>query len=130
MLTQMMLKRSRGFTLIEVMIVVVIVGILAAIAYPSYIRYVQNTREAETQGLIMAFAAELESHRAKHFSYPDDATGKTLAPELYASDFYSPVYRRVSAHAFTVTVTPKSTGIMKGKQPLLFDSAEGGKQWE
>ncbi|WVM89575.1 prepilin-type N-terminal cleavage/methylation domain-containing protein [Halopseudomonas pachastrellae] len=41
----MKFSRSAGFTIVEVMIVVAIVGILAAIAYPSYQEHIRNTRE-------------------------------------------------------------------------------------
>lgn len=124
-MTSMAPQRSRGFTLIEVMIVVVIVGILAAIAYPSYTRYVQATRAEEAKAMIMNFAIALEGVRAKNFAYPvDDGAAKSLAPELYASDFYTPNYTRNSQHAFTITAAPK--GMMSGCQNMTYDSANGG----
>ena len=124
--------RSRGFTLIEVMITVVIVAILAAVAYPSYTRYVQNTREAEAKGLIMEYASQLEAFRAKNFAYPaTEADAKTLAPgDLYSSDAYTPVYRRSSPHAYTITATPKGVMEGSGKSALVFDAAAGGPQWD
>ena len=122
--------RSAGFTLIELMIVVVIVGILAAVAYPSYQEYVRSTREAEAKGLIMEFASSLEAFRSKNFAYPaDESTAKPMAPAgLYDGDFYTPVYNRVSPHAYTITATPK--GVMDGEQTLRFETLNGGPQWD
>lgn len=54
------LQRYEGFTLLEIMIVVVIIGILAAIAYPSYQRYVTEARRAEGQRLLLLAAAQQE----------------------------------------------------------------------
>lgn len=53
-------SRSRGFTLIELMITVAIVGILAAVAYPSYTEYVQRGRLAEATGEIGTMRVRLE----------------------------------------------------------------------
>ena len=125
----MKFSRSAGFTIVEVMIVVAIVGILAAIAYPSYQEHIRNTREAEAKGLIMEYASELEAFRDKNFEYPaDDAAARRFAPDgLYGGDFYTPVYSRDSPHAFTITAAPK--GIMTGEQTLEFETVNGGPQW-
>jgi type IV pilus assembly protein PilE len=53
-------RRHQGFTLIELMIVVVIVGILAAIAYPSYSAYVERARRADGKSALLDAAQRLE----------------------------------------------------------------------
>lgn len=60
---------SRGFTLIEMMIVVAIVGTLAAIAYPSYQEYVLRGKRSEGSAFLMDIAARQERHYAQHHSY-------------------------------------------------------------
>ncbi len=50
--------RSRGFTLIELMIVIVIIGVLAAIAYPSYNNYLIKARRADAQSLMTEIASK------------------------------------------------------------------------
>ena len=121
-------RRLAGFTLIELMIAVVIVGILAAIAYPSYIRYVQRTHEAEAQGQIMELASALEAHRAKHFSY-SGANLSTLAPELDSSPHYTANLALSNANqSYTVTATPNSS-TMAGMDTLVYDSA-GEASWD
>jgi len=56
------MKQVRGFTLIELMIVVAIVAILAAIAYPSYTNYVYRTRRADGKEFLMRVAAAQERY--------------------------------------------------------------------
>lgn len=62
-------KYQSGFTLIELMIVVVIVGILAAIAFPSYDAYVKRSYRAEGQAFLNDVAARQERYFAQTNSY-------------------------------------------------------------
>ena len=62
---------KNGFTLIELMIVVAIISILAAIAYPSYQEYVIRTHRADAQAELMRLAGELQKYKMVHHSYAD-----------------------------------------------------------
>ena len=62
-------KSHLGFTLIELMVVVVIVALLAAIALPSYQLYIQRSHLAQAQQEMQKLAEQLERHKAKNFSY-------------------------------------------------------------
>lgn len=64
-----MISQAKGFTLIELMIVVGIVGILAAIAYPNYTEYVQRGNRSEGQALLNDAAASQERFFAQNNSY-------------------------------------------------------------
>lgn len=63
-------RPQKGFTLIELMIVVVIIGILAAIAIPQYSEHVRRTRRAECQSVLMHAAGMLERQSSATGAYP------------------------------------------------------------
>ena len=122
------MPRNRGFTLIEVMIVVVIVGIIASIAYPSYREHVKRGHETEAKGQMMEAAAALEGHRAKNFTYAG-ADLTTLAPTLDNNDKYSAVLSLGGTNlSYTITATPSSS-LMSG-MPTLTLNNEGVASWD
>src|SRR5690606_31427692 len=62
-------NNKKGFTLIELMVVIVIVAILAAIAIPSYQQYIRRSHLAQVQQEMLKLSEQLERHKAKNFSY-------------------------------------------------------------
>lgn len=67
-------RAQRGVTLLELMIVLVIVGILATVAFPSYKAYVDRAKRAEAKALMMEAAARLERYFFDNNQYTTDAT--------------------------------------------------------
>ncbi len=65
-------RRPTGFTLVELMIITVIVGILASVAYPSYREYVRRSIRAEGKALISDIAARMERFYFDNNRYTDD----------------------------------------------------------
>lgn len=69
------MKRSlRGFTLTELMIVVALIGILAAFAYPAYQNYVREARRADGHSALSRIAAQQERYFSDNNSYVADLT--------------------------------------------------------
>lgn len=73
---------SRGFTLIEVMVVVAIVGILAGVAYSSYIQSVTKTRRTSAQGCMLEMAQFMERFYTTNMRYDQTAAATPVAVTL------------------------------------------------
>ena len=92
---------SRGFTLVELMIVVAIVGILAAVAYPSYQDSVRKSRRADGKTALLQ-SVQLAERR---FTQTNSYMG---APVKSPSDegHYTLAFTVLTATTFTITATP------------------------
>lgn len=67
-------NKQQGFTLIEMMIVVAIIGVLAAIAYPNYQRYVIKTKRTDMMSEMQNIASQIESRKLAQGKYKDIIT--------------------------------------------------------
>jgi type IV pilus assembly protein PilE len=103
-----------GFTLIEVMIVVVIIGILSAIALPSYDEYVRRSRRADAQTQILQAAQYLERRYTTSGNYGDTLpAGHTQSPSS-GSPLYNITLVTNAPVNSTFTLTAVATGAMMG----------------
>lgn len=78
------MRFQKGFTLIELMLVVVIIGILSSIALPSYTKYIVKSKRTAAQAALSEFANAMERHRLRTGTYLGavDSDGK---PEIFAN---------------------------------------------
>jgi len=77
--------KRRGFTLIELMIVVVIIGILTAMAMPRYMRVAAKSKQTEAKGILKQVYTMQEAYFAGHESYClNGAVASALTPIAYA----------------------------------------------
>lgn len=98
-------QRSRGFTLMEMMIVVVILAILAAIALPSYQKYVLRSHRAEGQALLSEAAARQERYFAQNNSYAGTAAALNMTSYVAGLQYYGLAISNVGASTYTLTAT-------------------------
>lgn len=105
-----MQKKKNGFTLIEVMIVVVIVSILSTIAIPSYQESVRKSRRRDAQGELLNFANAMERHFTENGSYCDaggaggaNTCGASGTNDTGTASIFSPSTSVSTYYTFTIS---------------------------
>lgn len=133
-------NRAQGFSLIELMIVVVVIGALAAIAVPNYQVYLVKTRRADAQGVLVSFANAMERYYTENNTYigaaaggantgaPAAATfGFTQAPIDGTTKYYNLTIGAATGTTYTLRATPIGAQVGDGYLELL---SNGARRWD
>lgn len=105
-------RSQSGFTLVELMIAVAVVGILAVIAYPSYVEQVRKSHRTDAKSTLTQIAQNLERQMSERGSYASATLKTDPKTDVYPSDTSEGGYYTLALNpkptdtSFTVTATP------------------------
>lgn len=108
-------RTGHGFTLIEMMIVIVVIGLLAAVAFPSFMESIRKGRRSEAFSALSAVQQAQERWRGNNTSYSTDLTELKVATPT-ASGYYD------------LTVTAPSTGTLANGYIVVAEGKTGTSQ--
>ncbi len=107
-------KNNKGFTLIELMIVVAIIGVLAAIAIPNFLNYQCKAKQSEAKSSLGTIRTAQEAYLAEYDSYADSIGKIGFASKGGKKRYTYSVTGTTSATAFEVTATSFNGGVKTG----------------
>jgi len=121
-------KLQKGFTLIELMIVVAIIGILAAVAIPAYSDYTARAQVSEAMSLTSGLKTPIVEYISDVGSVP---TNVTTVGGTAAGKYVETITLSGTAPNVTMTATMKATGVNSKIQNSTFImSSPDGQQWD
>ncbi|HPY40948.1 MAG TPA: type IV pilin protein [Thiolinea sp.] len=127
----LILKSQRGFTLTELMIVIAILGIISAFAYPNYVEQVRKSKRSDAKIALQQIAQRQESHFIKNYTYAASLTALGYGADTIASPQaeYNINISAATATSYTVQAVPASSSSQaKDKQCATFTLDQMGRK--
>lgn len=127
------MRKDKGFSLIELMIVIAVIAIIAAIAIPSYNQYVVRSKRADAMGTLMSASQAVERYKSNNnFSY-DGVEDSNVIPTQVPSDggdaYYTIAFQGdPTVTTYTLIATP--TGSQPVSDGTLTINQNGVKTWD